>query len=212
MFQMITLLIAFWFIHVILEKKHTHINSFEHKTCWKLFCIVRFQTNWATDTDESGFARFVSGEAQAGYLNLSPGPISQIPQCTSPMSHNAPFCNRNVDISVTKWCIVGYGTSALWECVTCLHCTVWQWVRNAWRHGSGPGRFEGIRDHGTVCALEHIQAWTKWIPSGKWYFQTHFFNINYCISREFRRSSLPRVKWTSQHWFMVMAWHWAGKP
>ena len=35
-------------------------------------------------------------------------PISQIPQCTSPISHNASFCNRNVHISVTKWCIVGY--------------------------------------------------------------------------------------------------------
>ena len=28
---------------------------------------------------------------------------------------NAPFCNRNVHISVTKWCIVGYGTDALWD-------------------------------------------------------------------------------------------------
>ena len=30
------------------------------------------------------------------------------------ISHNAPFWNRNVHISVTKWCIVGYGTVALW--------------------------------------------------------------------------------------------------
>ena len=33
---------------------------------------------------------------------------------TSPISHNAPFCNRNVHISVTKWCIVGYLSDALW--------------------------------------------------------------------------------------------------
>ena len=32
---------------------------------------------------------------------------SHIPQCT--------FCNRNVHISVTKWCIVGYMYNALWD-------------------------------------------------------------------------------------------------
>ena len=45
-------------------------------------------------------------------------PVSQIPQCTSPISHNAPFCNRNVHICahfcykmvhcvIFVWCIVG---------------------------------------------------------------------------------------------------------
>ena len=38
-----------------------------------------------------------------------------LPQCTRQISHNAAFCNRNVHISVTKWCIVGYGTGALWD-------------------------------------------------------------------------------------------------
>ena len=44
-------------------------------------------------------------------------PVAKIPQCTSPVSHNVPFCNRNVHvhISVTKWCIVGYVSNALWE-------------------------------------------------------------------------------------------------
>ena len=43
--------------------------------------------------------------------------ISQIPQCNRRISHNAPFCHRNVHIcySVTKWCIVGYSTGALWD-------------------------------------------------------------------------------------------------
>ena len=40
----------------------------------------------------------------------SNGPISRIPKCSSPISHNTPLLNRNVHISVTKWCIVGYGT------------------------------------------------------------------------------------------------------
>ena len=35
-------------------------------------------------------------------------------------SHNAPFWNRNVPISVTKWCIVEYGTGALWDFATGL--------------------------------------------------------------------------------------------
>ena len=67
-------------------------------------------------------------------------PISQIPQCTGHISHNAPFITEtctshnalvtypkmhrphfetemctHVHISVTKWCIVGYVTSALWN-------------------------------------------------------------------------------------------------
>ena len=65
-------------------------------------------------------------------------PVAQIPQYTSIISHNAPFCNRNmhicahfcykmmhcgictyVHISVTKWCIVGYDTGALWD--------LWYW-------------------------------------------------------------------------------------
>ena len=41
--------------------------------------------------------------------------IALILQCTCPISHNAPLWNRNVHISVPKWCIVGYGTGALWD-------------------------------------------------------------------------------------------------
>ena len=51
--------------------------------------------------------------------------ISQIPQCISQISHNAPFCNRmctHVHISVTKWCIVGYGAGAFWGFVRWVYC------------------------------------------------------------------------------------------
>ena len=41
--------------------------------------------------------------------------VAQIPQCTRSISHNAPFCNRNVHISVTRWCSVGYSSNALWD-------------------------------------------------------------------------------------------------
>ena len=44
-------------------------------------------------------------------------PISQTAQCLRQISHNAPFCSRNVQkhISVTKWYIMGYETGALWD-------------------------------------------------------------------------------------------------
>ena len=44
-------------------------------------------------------------------------PAAQIPQCTNPISHNAPICNKMcipAHISVTKWCSVGF-LSALWD-------------------------------------------------------------------------------------------------
>ena len=40
---------------------------------------------------------------------------SLILQFTCFKSHNAPHWNRNVYISVPKWCIVGYGIGALWD-------------------------------------------------------------------------------------------------
>ena len=53
-------------------------------------------------------------------------PISQIPQCIRQLSHYALFCNRNngnVHISVTEWCIMGYGTGALWDlCNRSIEC------------------------------------------------------------------------------------------
>ena len=44
-------------------------------------------------------------------------PIAQTPQCTSPISHNAPVYNQNVhnSVSVAKSCILGYLFDALWN-------------------------------------------------------------------------------------------------
>ena len=47
-------------------------------------------------------------------------PNSQSPQCTSLIFHNAPYCNRNMHISVAKWCVVGYLSNALWA-------DLWDW-------------------------------------------------------------------------------------
>ena len=73
-------------------------------------------------------------------LNQQNWPISQIPQCTCPTSHNAPLWNRNVHISVPKWCIVGYGTGALWDlwdrsfCYPCLYYLVKVMQKNSEQH------------------------------------------------------------------------------
>ena len=43
---------------------------------------------------------------------------SNAPHCTSPVSHNAPFCYRNVHICAhffTKRCVVEYLSNALWD-------------------------------------------------------------------------------------------------
>ena len=48
----------------------------------------------------------------------STGSSPQIPQCVRQISQNAPFCSRmdtHVHISITKLCIVGYGTGAFWD-------------------------------------------------------------------------------------------------
>ena len=46
-------------------------------------------------------------------------PVSQAPQCTRLISLNAPLWNRNENISVPMWCIVGYWTGVLWD--------LWEW-------------------------------------------------------------------------------------
>ena len=45
-------------------------------------------------------------------------PVQQIPQCTSPMSHNAPFCNRNVHV-----CTFLLQNGALWD-IYLMHCGI----------------------------------------------------------------------------------------
>ena len=48
--------------------------------------------------------------------------ISKILQCIRKISHNAPLCNRHAHVQFLfqKWCIVGYGTGALWDDATGL--------------------------------------------------------------------------------------------
>ena len=87
-------------------------------------------------------------------------PNSQIPQCTSPISHNAPvpyptmshfvteMCTC-VHISVSKWCIVGYLSDALWD----LQDGTWDHIAStSFRH-----HFDGLmqkRCNSSALAME----------------------------------------------------------
>ena len=46
-------------------------------------------------------------------------PVVQIPQCITPISHNAPFCS----ISVTKWCIMVHFIKFV--CIHTLKKSIW---------------------------------------------------------------------------------------
>ena len=69
-------------------------------------------------------------------------PVTQIPQCTSPVSHNAPFCDRNVHMyahfcykmvhcGIFVWCTAGfcYGSIDLSAQITTLSTGVIFWLR-----------------------------------------------------------------------------------
>ena len=78
--------------------------------------------------------------------------ISQIPQCIRQISHNAPFCNRNVYISVTEWRIVGY--------MKLVHSGIYATALL----GSGDGHFDGNIYSGTtrsitLLLMHRLLAW-----------------------------------------------------
>ena len=87
---------------------------------WQCWTIPKLMLTESTHFQSSSFSLWQ-------WINLT-NSVAQITQCTSSISHNAPFCNRNVhthvDISVTKWCIVGYGTGALCDLCNRSHFIV----------------------------------------------------------------------------------------
>ena len=58
--------------------------------------------------------RFANQKTNVEWINWL---VTQTPQCTSPISHNAPVYNQNVhnSVSVEKSCILGYLLNALWN-------------------------------------------------------------------------------------------------
>ena len=59
-------------------------------------------TNWCFES--------LCPPCRCGTINL----FAQIPQCTGPISHNAPFCYKNVHVYTTG-CIAGHLSGALWD-------------------------------------------------------------------------------------------------
>ena len=57
-------------------------------------------------------------------------------------------------VSVTKWCIVGYGSGALWD-IGQMHCEIWEWC------------FVDLCDRSIWCLCHHcFSYWPN--PSGGW--------------------------------------------
>ena len=84
-------------------------------------------------------------------------PVAQIPQFTSPISYNAPFCNRKctcLHVSVAKWCIVGYFSNAWWV----------RWVY--WIH-IAPYRFTSASRAMNLSFMRIAGRLTHWIPRQK---------------------------------------------
>ena len=57
----------------------------------------------------------VSGHLIQVFIVVINRPVAQTPQCTSPISHDALLCYKNVHVSATRWCIMGYLSDALWD-------------------------------------------------------------------------------------------------
>ena len=110
------------------------------------------------------------------------GPISQIPQSIKQISHNIPFCNRNVhtwahDISykmmhcgLWNWCNVGYGTSALLDSEFGLENTQQQSDIN--NLGEGPEVIgqeiqDGDRNLSTITLSHQITYLNYWHHQSK---------------------------------------------
>ena len=93
-----------------------------HFECWSLVTslmgsLIIFQSTISNALIKlSSVNESYSKGSKTGSLHNRPA--AQIPQCTSPVSHNEPLCNKMFTCEhtyVTKGCIVGYLTKALWD-------------------------------------------------------------------------------------------------
>ena len=123
--------------------KYLDLTMAWHRTCDKplpepmltKFCYaiwhdqVMISCGFFEITNMHTYAEFYRTSFKNGHYILWNRPISQSPQCSGQISHNTPFCNRNVHISVTKWCIVEYG---LVHCGICLHACWHHHINSLW--------------------------------------------------------------------------------
>ena len=85
------------------------------------------------------------------------------------ISHNAPFCNKNVHISVTKLCTMGHGTGALWDLwIRFIDQTTF--INMARSISSEQSVFETLTVSSTLIVIFQMQSWWVtllwiWVPS-----------------------------------------------
>ena len=91
-----------------LKKKDDHfprLISLAHIRCTRPQCV-----QVQCDRNDVWEAAFIIGP----FLYTSNRPVSQIPQCTCPISHNTPFIEKCAHFC-SEWCIAGDGTGELWD-------------------------------------------------------------------------------------------------
>ena len=96
--------VCYYFL--LMPRQHKTEISIEFELWWTLFCEFVCDPKWYTCTPSTVIDQIHNHTMHQAH----------IPQCTSPISHNAPFCNRNVCPHLLQsgalWdiCVVGYVT------------------------------------------------------------------------------------------------------
>ena len=95
--------------------------------CLNILEVCSYGCNWEWISNGSEIACHRAGDKSLPEPVMpSNRPISQIPQCIRLISHNAPFCNRNVHTcahccnrivhcGIWNWCIVGSVREVYWH-------------------------------------------------------------------------------------------------
>ena len=122
-------------------------------------------------------------------------PISQIPQCTSPKSHNAPFCNINVNICAHF-------------CYKMVHCGIFAWCMwDLWDGSIGNG-FQTF-SHAIYFFYDskHIKYDTLHIFWGlREVYTIHSFNSIGGYQTVPQHKNFAIKKWLPVGWGMIYPW------
>ena len=104
-----------------------------------LFTLCFYCIQWIMHTIPTrlwlctGWSRPISQISQCTCLISHNAPFrTEIPRCTRPKYHNAPFRTEMCTIMWPEWCIVGYGTGALWDLWNSL--IVWLWYKRSFSY------------------------------------------------------------------------------
>ena len=127
-------------------------------------------------------------------------PVTKIPQCTSPISYNAPFCNRNVHkyahfcykmvhCGTFVWCIAGFVRWVYWM-TPCSHDP-----KKYNKQKMGPEAASNILHHKVYC---FTSSWTLSISVS----DEKYFGKMACIGSKLEKLLLSQISLRS--WKIVL--------